>query len=122
MYLALALFLATYVLLLIFGKYRAYIAAASALLFVVLGILGGAVVFFCLFSAPLRPVWEFWADTLSALAALLSLPLRWAKIFCKKAPKGRMRQPVPLARDKVSSGIYGGAAVRQRRAYRVLNA
>ena len=39
MYLALALFLATYVLLLIFGKYRAYIAAASALLFVVLGIL-----------------------------------------------------------------------------------
>ena len=39
MYLALALFLATYVLLLIFGKYRAYIAAASALLFVVLVIL-----------------------------------------------------------------------------------
>ena len=38
MYLALAPFLATYVLLLIFGKYRAYIVAASAL-FVVLGIL-----------------------------------------------------------------------------------
>lgn len=39
MYLALTLFLVTYVLLLIFGKYRAYIAAASALLFVALGIL-----------------------------------------------------------------------------------
>ena len=31
MYLALALFLATYVLLLIFGKYRAYIAGHPAL-------------------------------------------------------------------------------------------
>ena len=44
MYLALTLFLATYVLLLLFGKYRAYIAAASALLFVVLGIILAALV------------------------------------------------------------------------------
>ena len=39
MYFALGLFLITYVLLLIFSKYRAYIAFASAILFVVLGIL-----------------------------------------------------------------------------------
>ncbi len=39
MYFALGLFLITYVLLLIFSKYRAYIAFGSAILFVLLGIL-----------------------------------------------------------------------------------
>jgi len=39
MYFALGLFAVTYVLLLAFGKFRAYIAAVSAVLFVVLGIL-----------------------------------------------------------------------------------
>ena len=39
MYFALGLFLVTYVLLLIFSKYRAYIAFASAILFVLFGIL-----------------------------------------------------------------------------------
>ena len=39
MYFALGLFVVTYVLLLAFGKFRAYIAAASAVLFVILGIL-----------------------------------------------------------------------------------
>ena len=39
MYFALGLFLVTYVLLLIFGKYRAYIAACSALLFVIFRII-----------------------------------------------------------------------------------
>ena len=39
MYFALGLFLITYILLLIFSKYRAYIAFGSAVLFVLLGIL-----------------------------------------------------------------------------------
>ena len=39
MYLALALFAVTYVLMLVFGKYRPYIALASALIFIVSGML-----------------------------------------------------------------------------------
>ena len=39
MHLALGIFLVTYILLLAFSKYRSYIAAASAILFVLLGIL-----------------------------------------------------------------------------------
>ena len=30
--------------------------------YILLGALGGGVVFFGVFSAPLRPVWEFWLD------------------------------------------------------------
>jgi len=52
--------------------------------FVVLGALGGAVLFFCAFSQLLRPVWAFWADTLAFLWGLVCLPLRWARSFCKK--------------------------------------
>ena len=50
--------------------------------FVILGAVGGAVLFFCAFSQPLRPLWAFWADTLAFLAGLLSLPLRWTRNFC----------------------------------------
>ena len=52
--------------------------------FVVLGALGGTVLFFGVFSELLRPVWTFWADTLAYLAWLLSLPVLWTKNFCKK--------------------------------------
>ena len=52
--------------------------------FYLLGSLGGAVLFFSGLSAPLRPVWTFWADTLAWMAQLLSFPLRWLKNFCKK--------------------------------------
>ena len=52
--------------------------------FVIVGALGGAVLFFCAFSQLLRPVWAFWADTLAFLWALLCLPLRWARNFFKK--------------------------------------
>lgn len=52
--------------------------------YVLLGALGGAVLFFCLLSAPLRPVWSFWVDTLAFLAHLLAFPLVWAKNFFKK--------------------------------------
>ena len=36
--------------------------------YVLLGALGGAVLFFCLLSAPLRPVWSFWVDTLAGFS------------------------------------------------------
>lgn len=52
--------------------------------FFVLGAVGGAVLFFCAFSRPLRPVWAFWADTLFLLAHLTVLPVRWLRQFCKK--------------------------------------
>ena len=39
MYIALALFAVTYVLMLVFSKYRPYIALASALIFIVSGTL-----------------------------------------------------------------------------------
>ena len=43
--------------------------------FLALGAAGGAVLFFAAFSALLRPVWEFWAETLWRLTDLLSFPL-----------------------------------------------
>ena len=52
--------------------------------FIVLGAVGGAVLFFCAFSELLRPVWAFWADTLAFLTGLLCLPLRWTRNFFKK--------------------------------------
>ena len=52
--------------------------------FVILGAVGGAVLYFCAFSEPLRPLWAFWADTLAFLWSLLCLPLRWTRNFYKK--------------------------------------
>ena len=42
--------------------------------FMVLGTVGGVVLFFCAFSQWLRPIWDFWADTLAFLVYLLSFP------------------------------------------------
>ena len=33
-------------------------------IYTLLGVCGGAALFFSLFSALLRPIWDFWADTL----------------------------------------------------------
>ena len=52
--------------------------------FLVLGAIGGAVLFFCVCYKTLSPIWEFWADTLIWLAHLLAIPLLWMKSFCKK--------------------------------------
>ena len=52
--------------------------------YVVLGALGGAVLFFCLLSPLLRPLWDFWVDTVAFFLYLMSLPLHWAENFCKK--------------------------------------
>ena len=40
-----------------------------------------------LFSALLRPIWDFWADTLAFLLHLLETPCIWAKNFSKKNGK-----------------------------------
>ena len=52
--------------------------------FVFLGMLGGAMLFFSAFSRWLRPVWEFWADTVAFLVHLLAIPVGFTKNFCKK--------------------------------------
>ena len=52
--------------------------------FLVLGAVGGAVLFFCAFSHLLQPIWEFWAETLAYLVHLLSIPLLWVKKICTK--------------------------------------
>lgn len=56
-------------------------------IYVLLGAGGGMALFFCLFSALLRPIWDFWADTLAFLLHLLETPCIWAKNFSKKNGK-----------------------------------
>jgi hypothetical protein len=53
-------------------------------IFALVGTLGGTVLFFTLFSALLRPIWDFWADTLDFLLYLLQIPWIWLKNFSKK--------------------------------------
>lgn len=53
-------------------------------LFILAGILGGWVLFFCLFSRPLRPVWAFWFGLLAAPIRLLWKNLKKFAKFCKK--------------------------------------
>lgn len=49
-------------------------------LFILMGALGGMILFFCLLSAPLRPIWDFWLS-------LSLIPLRLAKRVGKKVWK-----------------------------------
>ena len=51
------------------GEVRGYFLAGSA---------GGAVLYFCGFAPLLRPLWEFWADCLTALLRLAAVPLKLA--------------------------------------------
>lgn len=48
------------------------------------GAVGGGVLFFTAFSPFLRPVWDFWVDTLAFLLHLTAIPLRGAENLCKK--------------------------------------
>ena len=65
--------------------------------FVVLGALGGAVLFFGIFSALLRPVWAFWADTMAKMLynkkkrTEVSVPERRRRTWQKKSgPQGEI--------------------------------
>ena len=53
-------------------------------LYALVGLIGGAVLFFSLFSSPLGPVWDFWVDTVAYLAYLLLIPWILLIKFCKK--------------------------------------
>lgn len=53
-------------------------------LYVLLGLAGGGVLFFSLLSAPLRPIWDFWADTAAWGLHLLAIPLKKTASLCKK--------------------------------------
>lgn len=46
-------------------------------LFILFGVLGGAIFFFSLLSAPMRPIWSFWVD-------LALLPIHLFDAFAKK--------------------------------------
>lgn len=84
MYFALGLFAGTYVLLLAFSKFRAYIAAVSAVLFVVLGILP-------ITQVPGAIDWNVLmmiAGTMGTVALFIEskMPARMADIIMEKAP------------------------------------
>ena len=49
-------------------------------IFILLGALGGAILFFCLLSEPMRPLWDFWTS-------IFLKPLLWAKNFLVKCGK-----------------------------------
>lgn len=53
-------------------------------LFILLGVLGGAVLFFCLLSPLLRPLWDFWFRILTAPLRLVKKWLKKMYQFCKK--------------------------------------
>ena len=53
-------------------------------LYLLLGAVGGGVLFFTAFSPFLRPVWDFWVDTLAFLLHLTAIPLRGAENLWKK--------------------------------------
>lgn len=53
-------------------------------IFVLAGVLGGAVLFFCLFSQILRPLWDFWLQILLAPVRLAGELLKKGGHFCKK--------------------------------------
>lgn len=57
-------------------------------LYLLLGAVGGGVLFFTAFSPFLRPVWDFWVDTLAFLLHLTAIPLRGAENLCKKSADG----------------------------------
>lgn len=60
-------------------------------LFMVLGILGGAALYFLLPAALLRPLWEFWAETVAQTLHLLCVPAaligKLMKKFYRRAKK-----------------------------------
>ena len=52
--------------------------------FLVLGFSGGMLLFFCALAPLFRPLWDFWADILGLFFHILSIPLLFLKILCKK--------------------------------------
>lgn len=63
-------------------------ASGQLRLYHLLAALLGAGLFSRLFSAALRPVWEFWCATLFWTLRVLALPGRWLLRMCKKTASG----------------------------------
>ena len=55
--------------------------------YTVLGAAGGAVLWFCGFDEPLRPLWRFWADTAACAAGTALLPVSLAVRFLRNLLK-----------------------------------
>lgn len=53
-------------------------------LFILLGAVGGAVLFFSLLSAPLRPIWAFWTEVFLLPVGIVENFLKKLKQICKK--------------------------------------
>ena len=53
-------------------------------IFILMGTLGGAVLFFCLISQPLRPLWDFWLEIFLAPVRLLGRLEKRGEKFLKK--------------------------------------
>jgi hypothetical protein len=53
-------------------------------IYAVIGMCGGAVLFFTLFSDLLRPIWDFWADNCAFFVRMAAMPLVALKRLCKK--------------------------------------
>ena len=70
--------------------YAMRLAQGELRLYLVLGTFLGAVFYFCTFSTPLRPLWDFWMDVVILFLRLCTLPLRAAKnFFIKLRRKGK---------------------------------
>lgn len=87
-------------------------------LYMVTGMALGAVLWFYLFSRPLRPVWDFWAAALVALCRLLGMPFvflwRTAKKLIETAQKSRVKaEKTKIFFQKASSG-FGDVSFKER--------
>jgi hypothetical protein len=91
-------------------------AAGELRLYMLVGIAGGAALFFCLFSLSLRPVWDFWADTLAFLLRMLARPACLGAAFCKK--NGPPLQKCLLFCAKMLYNRKNRSLARQKRAQR----
>lgn len=68
---------AVFVLLVLLGifLFALRIGQGEFRLFMLFGFIGGAVVYYLLLSALLRPLWDFWAEAAAKFLALLWMPL-----------------------------------------------
>lgn len=65
--------------------------AGELRLYALVGLLGGAVLFFSLFADLLRPVWDFWVDTVAYLAYLLLIPWKFGEKILQKIGRRRKK-------------------------------
>ena len=100
-------------------------------LFILAGALGGAVLFFCLFSQMLRPLWDFWLQILLAPVGLTGHFLKRLARFYKKLfsfgrgwvtmkmeGRRRDRSPAPVEGDEAMAKTPGRSTGPQKKKQR----